>query len=232
MKSKTTELPFSADWEALRWVISRPRELFKSLPFEAEVFGEKTLDVRIRIRRKLFRFEFTGRMDVAFADSTATYVMKGPKGLLILSASVDGDVLLLRASADIAERFLHRKLETLVNGFGLTVCRFSESYRRIVGKILPTGEGEFYVRNMAQDDLPHLLRYLRFSLGNGTFSLHGKGNVEEFRITVENDVVKSIEHESSGGSAIVEVNKSLLDVSEDDFSGLELRGEYFLRVLM
>ncbi|AHL22656.1 hypothetical protein [Thermococcus nautili] len=231
MESRTAEMPFSADWEAVRWVTSKPRELFKSLPFEAEVSGEEPFDVQIRIRRRLFKFEFSGRMNVAFADSTATYVMKGPKGLLILSASVDGDVLQSRASADLVERFLGRKLEALVNGFALAVCRFSESYRRIVGKILPTGEGEFYIKDMASDDLPHLLRYLRFSLGNGTFSLRGKGNGEEFRITVENDVVKSIEHESSGGSAIVEVNKPLLGVGEDDFSGLELGGEYFLSVL-
>ena len=231
MESRTAEMPFSADWEAVRWVTSKPRELFKSLPFEAEVSGEAPFDVQIRIRRRLFKFEFSGRMNVAFADSTATYVMKGPKGLLILSASVDRGVLRSRASADLVERFLGRKLEALVNGFALAVCRFSESYRRIVGKILPTGEGEFYVRELASEDLPHLIRYLRFSLGNGRFSLAGRGEGEEFRITVENDVVKSIEHESSGGSVIIEVNKPLLEVLGEDLSGLELGGEYFLRVL-
>lgn len=231
MESRVTEMPFSVDWEAVKWVVSRPGELFLSLPFEAEISGEEPFDVRIHLRKRLFSFEFRGKMDVAFADSTATYVMKGPKGLLILSVSVGDGRLVSRASADLSERFLGRKLEELAKGFGLSICRFSESYRRIVGKILPTGKGEFYVRDLASEDLPHLLRYLRFSLGNGSFSLAGRGEGEEFRITVENDVVKSIEHESSGGSAIVEVNKPLLDVGEEDFSGLELGGEYFLSVL-
>ncbi|WP_297548116.1 hypothetical protein [Thermococcus sp.] len=231
MESRISEMPFSGDWEAVKWVTSKPKELFRSLPFEAEVSGVEPFDVEIRLKRKLLKFEFLGKMNIAFADSTATYIMKGPKGLLILSFSVSGDKLISRASADLVERFLSRKLEILAKGFGLSVCRFSESYRRIVGKILPTGKGEFYIRDMSSEDIPHLLRYLRF-ITSGTFSLHGRGESEEFKITVGGDLVKSIEHESSGGSAIIEVNKPLLDVSEEDFSGLELGGEYLLRVVL
>ncbi|WP_456422767.1 hypothetical protein [Thermococcus sp.] len=230
MESRVAEMPFSADWEAVRWVTSRPRELFRSLPFEATVSGEEPFEVYLRIKKRLMTFEFSGRMSVTFAEATATYVMKGPKGLLILATSVDGDRLVSRASADLVGRFIGRKLEVLVNGFGFAVCRFSESYRRIVGKVLPTGESEFYVRNMGVDDLPHLLRYFRFKLGRESFSLLGRRNGEEFKIHVENDSVKSLEHKSSGGSAIVEVNKSLLEVEQDDFSGIELGGEYFIFV--
>ncbi|WP_297074365.1 hypothetical protein [Thermococcus sp.] len=231
MQSASVEMPVKADWEAIKWVASRPRILFRSLPFEARVSGEEPFDVEIRLRRKLLKFEFSGRMNVAFADSAAPYIMKGPKGLLIVSVSMEDDMIVSRASADLVERFLGRKLEILARGFGLSICRFSESYRRIAEKILPTGKREFYVREMSTDDIPHLLRYLRFSLDGETFSLRGKGDGDEFRITVEGGVVRDIEHKSSGGSAIIEVNRSLLDVSEEDFSGLELGGEYILRVV-
>ena len=231
MESRTAEVPFSADWEAVKWVVSRPKELFQSLPFEAEISGEEPLDVRIRLKKRLFSFEFRGKMDVAFADSTATYIMKGTKGLLILSASVGDGRLVSRASADLAERFLGRKLEELAKGFGLSVSRFSEGYRRIAGRILPAGQDEFYLRNIAPADIPHFLRYIRFSSGNRTFSFHGEGDDGVFRIAVKDDVVRSIEHENSRGSAVIEVNKPMLDVTDGDFSGLELRGGYLLRVL-
>lgn len=230
MESRTAEMSFSAGWEAVRWVTSKPRELFHSLPFEAEVFGEEPYEVRLRVKKRLLSFTFTGRLNVAFAESTATYVMKGPKGLLILSASVDGSTLVSRASADLVERFVGKKLEVLVRGFALAVCRFSESYRRIVGKILPMGENEFYVRDLWEGDIPHLIRYLRFALGRRSFTLVGEGR-GKFRVEAKDGIVRSFEHTDSSGSAIVEVNKPFLDVGEDDFSGLGISGEYIVRLL-
>jgi len=230
MESRIAEMPFSADWEAVKWVTSKPQALFPSLPFEAEVSGEEPYNVYLRIKRRLMAFEFFGRMSVTFADSTTTYIMKGPKGLLILTTTVEGDRLVSRASADLVERFLGKKLEVLVNGFGLAVSRFSESYRRIAGKILPTGENEFYIANFEVGDLPHLLRYVRFR-GLESFSLFGRGKGDEFKVRVENNIVKSLEHEGPSESAIIEINKPLLEVLEDDFSGLELGGEYSIIVI-
>ena len=226
MESRTLEFPFSADWDAVRWVTSKPVELFRSLPFEGEVKEEKPLRAKISLRRRFLRFDFEGSLEATFADSTATYVMKGFKGLLILSFSVGDDRLVSRASADLVERFLGRKLSELARGFGLAVCRFAESYREIEEVLLPLGREEFYVRNLTGDKLPHLVRHLRFSTGLRSFEVVGEGETGKFIIRINDDSVENVEHYNTSGSAIVEVGKPLLEVGEEDFGGLEIRGEH------
>ncbi|WP_297501336.1 hypothetical protein [Thermococcus sp.] len=226
MESRTLEFPFSADWEAVQWVTSKPVELFRSLPFEGEVTRERPLRARIFLRKRFLRFDFEGSLEVTFADSTATYVMKGLKGLLILSLSVGDNRLVSRASADMVERFLGRKLSELARNFGLAVCRFAESYQRIRGVLLPLGRRKFYVRNLTGEELPHLVRHLRFSTGLRSFEVIGEGERGRFVLRVKDDSVENVEHHNSSGSAIVEVDKPLLDVSEEDFAGLEISGEH------
>ena len=226
MKSRTLEFPFSGDWNAVRWVTSKPVELLRSLPFEGEVTGERPLRARISLKRRFLRFDFEGSLETTFADSTATYVMKGFKGLLILSFSVEDERLISRASADLVERFLGRKLSELARGFGLAVCRFAESYREIEGVLLPLGGEEFYVRNLAGEKLPHLVRHLRFSTGLRSFEIVGEGETGKFLIKIKDDSVENVEHYNSSGSAIVEVGKSLLEVNAEDFGGLEIKGEH------
>jgi hypothetical protein len=181
--------------------------------------------VRLSLRKRLLRFDFEGSLELTFADSTATYIMKGFKGLLIVAFTVDGNRLVSRASADLVERFLGRKLEELARGFGLAVSRFAESHSRVSEIMLPLGRGEFYLRELTGEDVPHLLRYLRFATGRRDFEIQGEGSTGRFLIRVRNDFVESVEHENSSGSAIIEVNKPLLEIDGEDFLGLEVSGE-------
>lgn len=231
MESRTAEVPFRAGWEALIGVASRPERLFSTLPYRVEPIksGEKTL-VRLSFKRLFTKFEFEGVLEFTFNEPHATYIVKGPKGLLILSLAAHDGRLVARASADIpGERGLGRKLEFLAKNSALTVARMAESHHIVALRAFGSPR-DFIIRSFTPSLLPHTVRYVRFNLGKRTFRITGENDRERFTVEVESDVVKRVEYESDSGSSITEVEKGILEVEEGDFGGIEARGEYVIRV--
>ena len=231
MESRTAEVPFRAGWEALIGVASKPGRLFSTFPYRMELrnSGEKAL-VHISFRRLFMKFEFEGFLEFTSNEPHATYIVKGPRGLLILSLAVHDGRLTVRASADIpGERGLGRKLEFLAKNSARVVSRMAESHHIVVPRISGS-QRDFIIRNFSPSLLPHTVRYVRFNLGTGTFRITGENGGERFSVGVENDVVKRVEYESGSGSSITEVEKGILEVDEGDFGGIDARGEYVIRV--
>jgi len=219
MRHVESQTPCCSSLESLKWVSSRVEALLSSLPIEA-----KLADGWVRLRLGgLLPFEFEGVLEVAHAENTATYIIKGPRGLLIVASTLVGGLLRTRVSSDAAGRLMGRKLLRIAESFGKTLAVFSESYEAVSkfeGSRLPVSDGL----------IPHIARFYRFSLGKPSFTLCGRGD-GELRIVVEGEVLKRVEHESPSGSAIVEVGKPLRDVTEDDLDGLGISGEYVIGVL-
>jgi hypothetical protein len=232
MESRTAEVPFKASWNALLSVASKPDKLFSTFPYRASVSGQggKPL-VRFSFRRFLTKFEFEGRMEFTFNEPHITYIVKGQRGLLILSfAAVDGKLVLM-VSADIpGERALGKKLGFLAEGSALAGARIAESQQivstRGVGSAL-----EFKIENFNASLLPHIVRYARFHTGKPSFEVVGENGHERFTIKVKDDFVKRVEYEFPTGSSIIEVGRNMLEVEEGDFEGVELLGEYKIRVV-
>ena len=231
MESRMAEVPFNAGWEALIGVASRPERLLPTFPYGVAVArsGEK-LQVRLYFKRFLTKFEFEGRMEFTFNEPHATYILKGGKGLLVLSfAALDGR-LIARVSADIpGERGLGKKLKFLAETSALAVARMAESYYLVSLRAFGSPK-DFIIRNFNSSLLPHTVRYVRFNVGTPTFRINGENRVERFTVEVRDDVVMRVEYESPSGSSITEVERNVLEVGEEDFGGVETRGEYVIRV--
>ncbi|ASJ09582.1 hypothetical protein A3L11_10210 [Thermococcus siculi] len=231
MESRMAEVPFNAGWEALIGVAYMPEKLFPTFPYGVAVArsGEK-LQVRLSFRRFFTKFEFEGRMEFAFNEPHATYILKGEKGLLVLSfAALDGK-LIARASADIpGERGLGKKLKFLAENSALAIARMAESHHLVSLRAFGSPK-DFIIRNFTSSLLPHTVRYVRFNVGTPTFRINGENRVERFTVEVEDNIVTRVEYESPSGSSITEVERSVLEVAEEDFGGVETRGEYAIRV--
>ncbi|AEK73965.1 hypothetical protein GQS_10360 [Thermococcus sp. 4557] len=231
MESRTAEVPFSAGWEALVGVASRPERVFSTFQYEAGVTqrGEKVF-ARFAIRKFLLRFEFEGVLEFTFNKPHVTYVIKGDKGLLILSFAALGEKLVARASADIpGERMMGRKLEFLAKGSGTALVRMAESHHTIAARAFGSPRN-FIIRNFEPFLMAHTIRYVRFNIGSPSFTLRGENGGEWFTVTVENDIVRRVEYGSDSGSSIIEVEKGILNVGAEDFEGIDARGEYVIRI--
>ncbi|WP_297093504.1 hypothetical protein [Thermococcus sp.] len=231
MESEVAEVPFSGRWESMVAIAANPGELFPSFPYRARLVreGDRTL-VSLSVRRFLMKFDFEGVLEFTFGEPFVTYVMKGRKGLLILSFAAEEGTLLARASADIdGERRLRKKLRFLAAESGKTLARMAESYEAAAPKIIgsPT---DFVVQDFDPSLLPHIIRYVRLKLRKSSFTLVGNNGRERFSVKIRDDVVERVEHEGPTGSAIIEVEKSVLDVTEEDFLGIEAGGKYEIRV--
>ncbi|AMQ17880.1 hypothetical protein [Thermococcus peptonophilus] len=213
-------------WEALKRITSRPDILIGSLPFPGSLDGKT---VSIRIPGRVFGFEFSGSFEMTYADKTATYIMKSPLGLLIVTIQLGEKFLVCRASADLNERFLRKKLLKIAEGFGRTVLAFSESYERVIPKIRQE-HSKIVASDLKPGDLIHLARYVRFFGGKDTFEIIGTGK-GEIKIKVKGGDLEGIEFREDGTLAIVEIKKPLLDVSEDELSDLGIGGRYVFNVL-
>ncbi|WP_258084008.1 hypothetical protein [Thermococcus thermotolerans] len=231
MESEVTEVPFSAQWESVVAIAGNPGELFPSFPYRVRLLssGERII-VSLSVRRFLMKFDFEGVLEFTFGEPFVTYVMKGRKGLLILSFAAEEGALLARASADIAgERRLRRKLHFLAAESGKTLARMAESYELVAPKIIGS-PADFVVQNFNPSLLPHIIRYVRLKLGKPSFALVGSNGGERFSVTIRDNVVERVEHEGPTGSAIIEVGKGVLDVTEDDFPGIDATGRYEIRI--
>ncbi|NJE29530.1 hypothetical protein E3E38_00470 [Thermococcus sp. 18S1] len=230
MESRTAEVPFSAGWEALVGVASRPERVFSTFPYEAGVIqrGEKVF-ARFAIRKFLLKFEFEGVLEFTFNEPHVTYVVKGPRGLLILSFAADRG-LIAKASADIpGERMLGKKLEFLAKGSGTALARMAESHHTIAARAFGSPQN-FIIRNFEPSLMAHTIRYVRFHIGSPSFTLRGENGGEWFTVTVENDIVRMVEYGSDSGSSIIEVEKGILNVGAEDFEGIDAKGEYVIRI--
>lgn len=233
MESEVAEVPFSGHWNAMVEIARKPEELFLSFPYRARVFssGERTL-VSLSFKRLLARFDFDGVLEFTFGEPFATYVMKGERGLLILSFAAGDGTLLSRASADIpGERRLKGKLRFLALQSGKTVARMAESYESVAPRIVGSPL-DFVLRDLDPSLLPHVIRYVRLKLAKPSFRLVGNGGSERFSISVENDVVSGIEHEGPNGSAIIEIGKDVLEVAKEDFQGVDVGGRYEVKAIL
>jgi hypothetical protein len=232
MESKTAEVPFTASWEALIEVASKPEKLLPTFPYGITAFrsGEK-LQVRLSFRRFITKFEFEGNMEFTFSEPYVTYIFKGEKGLLVLSFAALNGRLIARVSADIpGERGLGKKLKFLAENSALAVAGITESYQVVSPRVLGSPK-DFVIQDFTPSLLPHTVRYVRFNIGAPTFRITGKNNLESFTVEVENDVVKRVEFQSSSGSSITEVEKGVLEVAEDDFGGIDAKGKYVIKVI-
>lgn len=232
MESETAEIPFSGDWESLVKVAGDPKGLFSILPYSTELFEKDGRRViRLKVRRLLLRFEFEGVLELALNRPYITHVLKGKRGLLILSFAAGENLLLVRASGDIpGERRLSKKLKLLAVESGRVVARFSESYGIVVPRVSESSE-KFKIRDINPDVLPHLARFVRLKTGLESFTIEGFRENERFLARIRNGIVETVELENSKGSSILSVGKSLPEVSGEDFLGLDVEGEYELRVL-
>ena len=231
MESRTAEVPFGADWHSLLSVASMPARLFSTFPYEVRVSeGERPL-VRISFRRFLTRFSFEGTLEFTFNEPHVTYILKGVDGLLVLSFAAQDSKLLARVSGDMpGERGLGKKLGFLVRGSALAVARMAESHGAVVGKVMGS-PGDFVVSGLKPALMPHIVRYVRLHTGRRSFRLEGEGERDRFTVTVADDFVERMEHDSGSGLSITEVEKAILEVGEEDFDGAELRGKYRIRVI-
>jgi hypothetical protein len=200
-------------------------------PYEAGVTQRgKKLFARFAIRKFLLRFEFEGVLEFTFNEPHVTYVVKGPRGLLILSFAADGG-LIAKASADIpGERMLGKKLEFLAERSGTALARMAESHHTIAARAFGSPRN-FIIRNFEPFLMAHTIRYVRFNIGSPSFTIKGDNGREWFTVTVENDIVKRVEYGSDSGSSIIEVEKGILSVGAEDFEGMDARGEYIIRVI-
>ncbi|ACJ16526.1 hypothetical protein TON_1038 [Thermococcus onnurineus NA1] len=231
MESKTARVPFSGGWEALISVAVNPEELFPTFPYRAEVTKtEERLIAKLSIKSFLWKFEFEGALELAFNEPHVTYVMKGRKGLLILSFMADNRNLLARASADIpGEKLLGKKLRLIAEGSGKTLARMAESHH-IVAPLVFGSAREFILKEFRAPLLAHLLRYVMLKTGRRSFRIIGEAGDSRFVAEVLGGVIEKVEYETASGSSIIEVRKSILDVSEDDFTGMELAGRYMVKI--
>ncbi|AFL95848.1 hypothetical protein CL1_1651 [Thermococcus cleftensis] len=231
MESRTAEVPFSAGWEALVGVASRPEGVFPTFPYEAKVvrMGEKVI-ARLSVRKFLFKFEFEGVLEFTFNEPHVTYVMKGSRGLLILSFAALEGKLVARASADVpGERMLGKKLAYLAEGAGLSLAKMAESHGIIAARAFGSPR-DFIIRNFEPSLLAHVVRYVRLNTGMKSFTLTGENGSERFTVKVKDGIVEKVEYESSSGSSIIEVGRSILEVDGRDFAGIDARGEYVMKV--
>ncbi|NJE05432.1 hypothetical protein E3E36_04600 [Thermococcus sp. M36] len=232
MESRTAEVPFRAGWEALIGVAAKPENMFPALPYRAEFTksGKKVL-IRLSFRKFLTRFEFEGVLESASNEPHVTYIMKGRRGLLIFSFAAYEGSLSARVSADIpGERGLGKKLKFLAENSALAVSRMAESHHLVAPRAFGS-QKDFIIRNFSPLLLPHTVRYVRFNLGRPTFRIIGENGGERFTVQVEDDIVKRVEYESASGSSIIEVEKRVLDVDGDDFGGIDVSGEYVIKVM-
>ncbi|WP_297521142.1 hypothetical protein [Thermococcus sp.] len=231
METREARVPFRADWHSLLSVSAMPEKLFPTFPYEARVDGGEKPLVKLSFRRFLTRFSFEGSLDFTFNEPHVTYILKGLGGLLILSFAAGDSELLARASADIpGERGLGKKLDFIAKGSALAVARMAESHGITLGKALGSPE-DFVIGGLEPSLLPHIVRYVRLHTGERSFLLEGKGGRDRFTITVVDDLVERMEHDSGSGLSITEIEKGILDVDEVDFEGAELQGRYRIRVL-
>ena len=231
MESRTAEVPFGADWHSLLGVASMPQKLFSTFPYEVKVSGEERPLVSISFRRFLTRFRFEGTLEFTFSEPHVTYILKGVDGLLVLSFSALDSRLMARVSGDIpGERGLGKKLGFLAEGSALAVARMAESHGAVAGRALGSPQ-DFIVDDLGPELLPHVLRYVRLHTGRRDFRLVGEGRGESFTVTVAGDFVERMEHDSGSGLSITEVEKAILEVSGEDFEGVELGGRYRVRVV-
>ncbi len=231
MESRTAEVPFGADWHSLLSVASMPAKLFSTFPYEVRVSGGERPIVRISFRRFLTRFSFEGTLEFTFNEPHATYILKGLDGLLVFSFSALDSKLLSTVSGDIpGEGGLGKKLSFLAQGSALAVARMAESHGAIVGKVVGS-PGDFIVSGLKPALMPHIVRYVRLHTGRRSFRLEGEGGRDRFTITVVDDLVERMEHDSGSGISITDVEKGILEVKEEDFDGAELMGRYKIRVV-
>lgn len=231
MESKTARVPFSAGWEALISVAVNPEELFPTFPYRAEVTRRNERSVaRLSLRRFPWKFEFEGFLEMAFNEPHVTYVMKGQRGLLILSFMAGDGSLVMRASADIPwEKLLGKKLQLLAEGSGKALARMAESHYVLAPLVFGSGE-EFILRRFEGSLLAHLLRYVLLKTSKRSFRVIGKAKEDGFIADVTDGIVEKIEYETFSGTSILEIKKDLLDVSEEDFSEMDLNGEYIIKI--
>ena len=231
MEAREARVPFNAGWRSLLSVATMPEKLFSTFPYEVSLeSGEKPL-VRLSFRRFLMRFSFEGNLDFTFNEPHITYIIKGPDGLLILSFAASDSELLARISADIpGERGLRKKLDFIAGASARAVARMAESHGAIIERAVGSPEN-FVVNGLEPSLLPHVVRYVRLHTGRRSFRLGGEGERDRFTVTVENDVIKRIEHDSGPGVAITEIERNILDVESADFEGVELGGKYRIRIL-
>ncbi len=231
MESRTAEVPFNADWEALLRVASMPARLFSTFPYRVEVRGEGKPVVSISFKKLLTKFQFEGTLEFTFNEPHATYIIKGIDGLLVFSFSALNSRLVARVSGDIpGERRLGKKLSLLAEGSALAVARMTESYRAVSKRLIGSPE-DFTLQNLTPSLLPHILRYARLHTGRKSFEVIGEGNGGKFTISVRDDFVGKMEHDSGFGVSITHIEKGILDVGEEDFRGVELEGKFRIRVV-
>ncbi|NJE79642.1 hypothetical protein E3E34_11150, partial [Thermococcus sp. GR4] len=138
--------------------------------------------------------------------------------------------LLARASADIpGEKLLGKKLRLIAEGSGKTLARMAESHH-IVAPLVFGSAREFILKEFRAPLLSHLLRYVMLKTGRRSFRIVGEAGDSRFVAEVLGGVIEKVEYETASGSSIIEVRKSILDVSEDDFTGMELAGRYMVKI--
>ncbi len=231
MESRRAEVPFNAGWNSLLSVASMPVKFFSTFPYEVRVDGRDKPTVRISFGRFFTRFSFEGNLEFTFNEPHVTYILKGMDGLLVLSFAALDSRLVTRVSADIpSERRLGRKLKFLAEGSVFAAARMAESYKAVAGKVVGPFDNSI-VESLNSALLPHLIRYVRLHTGRKSFRLKGVGERDRFTVTIVDDFIKRMEHDSGSGVSIIEVERGTIDVTEEDFGGVELRGRYRVKVL-